>query len=283
MKITTLLLFFLWAAPAVCAQSANPKPKTPPPIQDNSFLLEEAYNQEAGVVQHINTFTRLGGAWLYTFTQEWPVFSQKHQFSYTVPALRVGESPLVARGLGDIALNYRYQLLGDGGAKVALAPRFSVLLPTGNERRGLGVGAAGIQFNFPASVMVAEKVVTHWNAGVTYVPGARNERREKADLTGYNVGGSVIWQTAPVFNLMLETVWNRTQSVAGPGRTERDDSVIVNPGIRWAHNFRSGLQIVPGVAVPVSVGPGKREAGIFFYLSFEHPFTRSAQPGGAGH
>lgn len=28
------------------------------PIQDNSFLIEEAYNQEFGVVQHINTFTR---------------------------------------------------------------------------------------------------------------------------------------------------------------------------------------------------------------------------------
>ena len=41
-------------------------------IQDNSFLLEEAYNQEAGVVQHINTFTRYRESrdWVYTFTQE---------------------------------------------------------------------------------------------------------------------------------------------------------------------------------------------------------------------
>ena len=30
----------------------------PAPIQDNSFLIEEAYNQEAGVVQHIQTFSR---------------------------------------------------------------------------------------------------------------------------------------------------------------------------------------------------------------------------------
>lgn len=28
-------------------------------IQDNSFLLEEAYNQEAGVVQHIQSFMYL--------------------------------------------------------------------------------------------------------------------------------------------------------------------------------------------------------------------------------
>src|SRR6266508_301550 len=44
------------------------------PIQDNSFLIEEAYNQEPGVIQHINTFARArGGGWGYSFTEEWPV------------------------------------------------------------------------------------------------------------------------------------------------------------------------------------------------------------------
>ena len=51
----------------------------PPPIQDNSFLLEEAYNQEAGVVQHISAFQRMrGGEWIATFTQEWPAPGQTH-------------------------------------------------------------------------------------------------------------------------------------------------------------------------------------------------------------
>ena len=45
-----------------------------PPIQDNSFLVEEAYNQERNVVQHISTFSRLWNSkdWSYSFTQEWP-------------------------------------------------------------------------------------------------------------------------------------------------------------------------------------------------------------------
>ena len=30
----------------------------PPGIQDNSFLIEEAYNQDPGVVQHISGFQR---------------------------------------------------------------------------------------------------------------------------------------------------------------------------------------------------------------------------------
>ena len=55
-------------------------------IQDNSFLIEEAYNQEAGVVQHIFTYQYNEKTKLFTygFTQEWPVHSQTHQLSFTL-------------------------------------------------------------------------------------------------------------------------------------------------------------------------------------------------------
>ena len=62
-------------------------------IQDNSFLLEEAYNQEAGVVQHISSFTRFwdSKSWAYTFTQEWPIPSlPRHQLSFTATVVRAG-------------------------------------------------------------------------------------------------------------------------------------------------------------------------------------------------
>lgn len=42
-------------------------------IQDNSFLMEEACNQEPSVVRHINTFRRLDGNWFCSFTDEWPL------------------------------------------------------------------------------------------------------------------------------------------------------------------------------------------------------------------
>ena len=45
------------------------------PISDNSFLIEEAYNQEPGVVQHISNFSRADLAARLgpiPFTQEWP-------------------------------------------------------------------------------------------------------------------------------------------------------------------------------------------------------------------
>src|SRR5215216_2354470 len=57
-------------------------------IQDNSFLVEEAYNQEPGVVQHIFNlpllFTGHEKDISPSFTQEWPIFTQTHQFSYTI-------------------------------------------------------------------------------------------------------------------------------------------------------------------------------------------------------
>jgi hypothetical protein len=86
-------------------------------VQDNSFLIEEAYNQEPGVVQHILAFDRRAGAWLLTFTQEWPVAGLKHQLSYTLALQNPGDG--IGAGVGDAALNYRYQLVVDGGAPVA--------------------------------------------------------------------------------------------------------------------------------------------------------------------
>ena len=51
--------------------------------------------------------------------------------------------------------------------------------------------------------------------------------------------------------------------------------MYISPGIRWAYNFKNGLQIVPGIGVPLGVGPSAGETGrALFYLSFEHPFRK---------
>jgi len=246
------------------------------PIQDNSFLVEEAYNQEPGVVQHISTFTRnsVSRDWLYTFTQEWPVPGITHQLSYTLPMQRLGASPDGRRGVGDILLNYRYQLLGDGGAAVAVAPRFSLILPTGDEKQGRGNGAVGYQALLPMSVVLSKTLVTHWNLGATWTPGARNAAGEKADLASWNMGQSFIWLAHPNVNAMLEFAFSSGEAVAGPGLKSRVDTLYVNPGLRFAINLESGLQIVPGIAFPIGVGPSKGDRAVFLYLSFEHPMWK---------
>ncbi len=91
--------------------------------------------------------------------------------------------------------------------------------------------------------------MSHWNAGVTAV----------SRVTTYNLGASMIWLVDPAFNVMVEVVWT--------DQTARAHDVVVNPGIRWAHNVASGLQIVPGLAFP-------QGRAAFLYLSFEHRFRR---------
>jgi len=238
-------------------------------IQDNSFLVEEAYNQETGVVQHINTLQRSrSGDLMYTFTQEWPAPSIAHQLSYTVPIQRLDGSS----GIGDVALNYRYQWIGDGEATLAVSPRVTALLPTGDDRKGLGVGAAGVQVNLPVSYVLNSSFVTHWNAGATVTPNACGDSGAEFHKTDFNLGGSLIWLTSDTFNVMLEAVYYSTQSADGDGRKHRESAVYVSPGVRGAFNLASGLQIVPGLAVPIGIGASSEDYSIFAYLSFEHPF-----------
>ena len=85
------------------------KEKFSPAIADNSFLIEEAYNQEPGIVQHISTcmgFRKPQSDMACTFTQEWPVPNMKHQFSYTIPYSSLNANQF--HGVGDVILNYRY-------------------------------------------------------------------------------------------------------------------------------------------------------------------------------
>jgi hypothetical protein len=257
---------------AAATQAVAQQPAAPPSISDNSFLMEEAYNQEPGVVQHISAFQlfRGGDSWAYSFTQEWPLFGRTHQLSYTLPIRRTHSGSAVATGLGDVAVNYRFQLAG--AERLSVAPRLSLLLPTGRSKSDLGAGALGVQVNLPVSVVVARQVVTHWNAGGTVTPSAQNAVGDKATTVAYNLGTSVVWLARPTFNFLVEVVWTRDEAVTGPGRTAASDGLLISPGIRWAHNFASGLQIVPGIALPIGVGPSAGDDALLFYLSFEHPF-----------
>jgi hypothetical protein len=278
-----LALALLLLAPLCGAQQQTPQ--CPPndrqceldhaDIQDNSFLVEEAYNQEYGVVQHISNFQRNwpNGDWFYSFTQEWPVDpSPRNQLSYTIPVVNPGGGG--DTGIGDVLLNYRFQFVGSGDTRVAFAPRASLVLPTGDWRRGQGAGATGVQFMLPLSTVISKKLVMHWNAGATILPGARDPLGDHADVHVYNFGQSTVWLVTHHFNVMLESIFQRGEVVTGPAATQWQSVALLSPGIRWAWNLRNGLQIVPGIAAPIGVGPSEGQHGVFLYLSFEHPYRK---------
>ena len=260
MQITKTLLVASIIVYAIAAFSQGP-------IEDNSFLIEEAYNQEKGVHQFINTYYReRNRVWGYSLTHEMPIKKQQHQFRYSV---NVAGADGITR-LGDTYINYRYQAAGlNEEDKVAVAPRFSIILPTGSYRRETGTGSVGFQFNLPVSITHSDKFVTHWNAGTTLTPRSRSRTGARANTKAFNLGQSTVFLAKPNFNDLVETLWLYRENVIARDRSEGEYSLLLNPGVRWAWNLKNGLQIVPGVGVPIGVGPGKGERGLFLYLSFE--------------
>jgi hypothetical protein len=268
-KIFVLIALAPWSAHP---QAPASKPDSSPPIvQDNSFLMEEAYNQEKGIVQHINAFRAQRGSsdFDYSFTQEWPIGGQTHQLSYDLPVVRSARET----GIGDVRINYRYQLVGSGETRVAVSPRLSVTFPTGDWKKGRGSGAAGIETMLPVSYVLSKLFTTHSNVGLALTPSARNAAGARADSYALTLGQSLVMTVHPNIQPLVEAVYTREQDVAGENSTAWRDDFVISPGVRVAFNFASGLQIVPGFAIPIGIGPSSGDHGMFFYLSFEHPFT----------
>jgi Putative MetA-pathway of phenol degradation len=244
-------------------------------IQDNSFFIEEAYNQEPGVVQHIFNlpidFTNGSREIAPSFTQEWPVFSQTHQFSYTIPYIFTEDD----NGMEDMRLNYRLQALTEDEYTPAFAPRLSLVLPTGDRDKGFGAGVVGYETNLPFSKIVSDRWTLHFNAGMSVFPNVRDNH-----LTNYNLGASAIYAVSRDFNLMLETVagWNddiAEGAFAFEETVDRTTTAIISPAARYAFNLPNDAQLVIGAALPIGLTSDSPDWGMFFYCSFEHSFTRT--------
>jgi hypothetical protein len=268
-RIDLWLTLFSLAVAKICV-AQDPLAKG---IQDNSFFVEEAYNQEAGVVQHIfnlPVFSRRGteGA-SPNFTQEWPFFSQTHQLSYTIPYSFTDES----NGFDDVRLNYRLQALMESDRVPAFAPRFTLVLPTGNPDKGFGHNRPGYEINLPFSKIVSDRWTLHFNAGGSVFPNVHGH-----DLWNYNLGASAIYALSRDFNFMLESVVNWEQDLGERKHVDHTVTALVSPGARYAINLPNDLQIVVGAAVPLGLTSDSADWGMFFYLSFEHPFIRLPLP-----
>lgn len=244
-----------------------------PPLADNSFLIEEAYNQEAGVVQNIFTFSRdrASGAWALSYTNEWPAPAQAHQLSYTVNYAGGGDAGSSA--FGDLLLNYRYQAAFEDG-KLAFSPRLSAVVPTGAPSTASGYRGFGLQANLPVSTRLSSWLVAHSNLGYTWVPSGK-AGTQAAEWRSWCMGQSFILEPHPRFNLMLEAVFTSTEQVTG-GASTREDALFLSPGVRWGIDLPADVQVVLGLAVPLGVGPSDGERAVFAYLSVELPYWRPA-------
>ncbi len=242
-------------------------------IKDNSFLIEEAYNQEAGVIQFIQgyQYSELTKEWTYTFTNEFPVPNETHQLSYALPMVKKTGTNGSAdeKGLGDVALNYRFQAVHT--EKLAMAPRISLILPTGDYKKGLGSGATGIQVNQTLSVIVNPSFSHHWNAGMTYTPNAQNAAGEKASLVGFNFGMSGIYSITQQTNFLCEFAFNNNEAVVTTNQKSSSSTYLIVPGLRSAFKAGNNTEVVPGIAAILGFGQSaiEHDRGVFIYFSVE--------------
>jgi DtxR family Mn-dependent transcriptional regulator len=259
--MTALLMVMCVAASSAAAQSVAPANGSEPfRITDNSFLVEEAFNQEPGIFQNIFNASRSDGNWAQTFTQEWPVVSQKHQLSYT---LAWGSEDGDAE-FGDTLINYRYQALMEGPGRPAFSPRVSVILPTASG----GEDDAGLQFNLPFSKQTRD-IYWHWNAGLTWLPSVA-DGAETRSVTSPFLAGSAIVRLRPMLHAMLETVilFDQHANLGGA----RQKTFTLSPGLRGGWDI-GDQQLILGVAVPLTwTADQEHDTAAFFYLSYELPF-----------
>jgi hypothetical protein len=249
-------------------------------VEDNSFLIEEAYNQEPGVVQHVFTAvysrSRHRRGWSFDFTQEWPIFSEDHQFSYSIPSTRLRDGGEKQNGIGDVVLSYRYQLLEEGPIGPAVAPRFGLVLPSGNRDKGTGNGVVGYEWQIPVSKKLSPRWAAHANAGVAYLPGVRARLESglspRRSLVSYSLGGSAVFAFSARVHGLLEWVGNWEAGIDDNGKEERLFQSILSPGIRAGLINEEKLQTVLGIGFPVGLNRAADNFGVFLYLSLEHGF-----------
>ena len=274
--ILAVLAAFLVTAGAAAAQTAEGALEPPPSrfgITDNSFLVEEAYNQEPGVFQNIFVFERSRPAgWGARFVQERPVRTMRHQFSYSLGFSRDGGD---AR-FSDVSLDYRYQVWAGDDGRPAFAPRASLLLNRNDGGTAADEGGVGLELNLPFS-REQGSLFFHWNAGLQWLPSVGTT---DGVLPGVDVAlvspfaaASAIVAVRPMLNLMLEARYDSEQFVAGPGSTARAGVFTMAPGVRGGWNL-GDAQIVVGLAAPIARSEGETDAGILGYFSFEPTFGR---------
>lgn len=251
-------------------------------IEDNSFLLEEAFNQGQGVIQHVATFALdkiRYETFQFGFTQEIPIANSKHQFSYSLAYAIHPKSALAennGNGFGDMTISYR-PLLFDENDWLMLIPRVSVIAPTGNSELGLGSGGWGLQVNVAVTKRLSKRFITHFNLGATetfqsdhYI--LTDEKQTLAferNLFMKNIGASAVWLISNKANFLVEYVSTFNSDINDDGSINKSVVQCINPALRFAIN-KPGLQIVPGIGMPTYLRSSQTpEVGLLFYLSIE--------------
>jgi hypothetical protein len=242
------ILAIVLGAPAA-AQAGGEEPE----IEVSGLLVEEAYNQEAGQLQQIvRAVAPRGGGWSAEYTQEWPVFSERHQLDLELGL--DGDEGITSLGAG-----WRFLVTGGEDAPFTLSPGVEAEWSREEDEWEGGI-------EIPASLKLGEALTSNTSLGVSF--GLSDGISKPA----WTVGEGVFWRATPRLNALVEAQWARGGEPILPG--DGETSLLVSPGLQYAVVLSENVQVVPGIAVPIGVGPSGGERALLIYFSVEHPFKR---------
>jgi hypothetical protein len=250
-------------------------------FEDNSFLLDEAFTQEKGIMQFISAVynSNLHDKNLScTFTHEIPLYHHRHQVSYSLRYnfMQPQAGSHDTDGCGDTNIGYTYMLSGKE-AWIMIVPQLTIILPTGDPSKGLGCGGFGGRLNLTITKRLSRKLVSHYNASYTIIHKAdryneisgEHVKAFEKTLHDQDLAGSIIWYPVRKINVMLEYISNFKSQIAASGAISKIQESVINPGFRLALDLKN-LQIVPGLSVPIAfTNDTQYQTGLFLYLSIE--------------
>ena len=218
-------------------------------LQDNSFLIEEAYNQEAGVVQHVGSLPpaepRLG---VSPSTEEWPIRSQTHQFSYTrALSLAAQRGHAAASAISNSSYRYPGAQRDRDPAGIRSAIHASSCRPA-TTARGPAFDSYGYQINLPVSKIIADRVTHSRQRGPHLLfrrvrPAAdelqpRRQHHLRGDARDQRAG-----RGARRVDRDRGSSMRAASSANSPSRC--------SPACRHAFNLEQGSQLVLGAGMPI--------------------------------
>lgn len=264
MKLLVLTgVILLSGASGLMAQAPIAEPEEDDQIEVSGLFVEEAYIQERESVQHIATWTRGRGPGnsILTFEQEWPLWSEGHEFNLELSMLHGGGR----LDFGNVDLGYRFQLIGGEDARIAVGPTLTLTLPTGARDRLSVENAAEMELMLPVSLRLADDLSAHSNVGVTLAP------QDDTAEVGVSFGQSVVWRARSKLNLLFEVAVSEAESPL-PGSDADQGDWTFSPGLQYAVGTR--IRLVPGLAVPIRITGAGFQPSLLLYLSAEHSFRR---------
>jgi hypothetical protein len=150
------------------------------------------------------------------------------ELTIEAPIVRRDDSTGSTTGLGDVVIGTKYRLVGEPAADSGLSASLEVKLPTGDEQRGLGSGAVGVNLRARGGFELRREVV-YFNLGHTWVG------EEGKDNTWFYSG---VWDHPVGRKLRLLTeVYGKTASESGTPNT-----LAGTVGIKWRLPQRQQLQ-----------------------------------------